>query len=52
MKCYDEYNKPSMVGAKLIKVERNKLSPLPYGLTFVLIAYWKLNSGEIIGVVF
>ena len=52
MSYYTEYNKPNMAGAKLIKVERNKLNPLPYGLTFVSIAYWKLNSGETIGVVF
>lgn len=51
MKYYYDHNKPNMSGAKLIKVEREKLNPLR-GLTFVSIAIWQLPNGEQIGVVF
>jgi hypothetical protein len=53
MKYYNDtdFRRPSTAGAKFLKVERNKLNPLP-GLTFVSIGYWKLTSGEIIGIVF
>lgn len=53
MKYYNDtdFRRPSTVGAKLLRVERNKLSPLR-GLTFVSIGYWKLTSGEVIGIVF
>lgn len=40
----------SRAGSKLLKVERNKLNPLP-GLTFVSIAYWDTPAG-IVGVIF
>ena len=36
--------------ARLIRVERNVLNPLP-GLSFVSIAYWDID-GQIIGVVY
>jgi hypothetical protein len=53
MKYYNDmdFRRPSTAGAKLLKIERNKLNPLP-GLTFVSIGYWKLTSGEVIGIVF
>jgi len=53
MKYYNDadFRRPSITDAKFLKVERNKLNPLP-GLTFVSIGYWKLTSGEIIGIVF
>ena len=50
MKYYTEYNKPCMIGAKLLRVERNKLNPL-HGLTYVSIAYYQINN-ETIGIVF
>ena len=53
MKYYNDtdFRRPSTAGAKLLRVERNKFNPLR-GLTFVSISYWKLTSGEIIGIVF
>lgn len=51
MRYYYKHNAPSLDGAKLVKVERNKLNPLP-GLTFVSISFWKLKTGEIIGTIF
>ena len=53
MKYYNDtdFRRPSIAGAKLLKVERNKLNPL-VGLTFVSIGYWKLENGEVIGIVF
>ena len=53
MKYYNDtdFHKPSIAGAKLLKVERNKLNPL-HGLSFVSISYWKLTTGEVIGIVF
>ena len=46
-----DFHKPSTASAKLLKVERNKLNPLR-GLTFVSISYWKLSTGEVIGIIF
>ena len=53
MKYYNDtdFRRPSTAGAKLLKVERNKLNPLS-GLIFVSISYWKLTTGETIGIVF
>jgi hypothetical protein len=53
MKYYNDtdFHKPSTASAKLLRVERNKLNPLR-GLTFVSISYWKLSTGEVIGIVF
>jgi hypothetical protein len=53
MKYYNDADlcRPSTAKAKLLKVERNKLNPL-IGLTFVSIGYWKLENGEVIGIVF
>ena len=53
MKYYNDtdFRRPSIAGAKLLKVERNKLNPL-IGLTFVSIGYWQLENGEVIGIVF
>ena len=53
MKYYNDadFRRPSTAGAKFLRVERNKLNPLR-GLTFVSIGYWKLTSGEVIGIVF
>lgn len=53
MKYYNDADlcRPSIAKAKLLKVERNKLNPL-IGLTFVSIGYWKLENGEVIGIVF
>lgn len=50
MKTYYEHNAPTGA-AKLIKVERNKLNPLP-GRTFVSIAYYRGSAGETYAVVF
>ena len=53
MRYYNDTDcrRPSITGAKLLKVERDKLNPLR-GLTFVSISYWKLVTGEVIGIVF
>lgn len=51
MKYYYEQNKPQNGNAKLLKVERNKLNPLP-GLSFVSIAYYRDRSGEVYAVIF
>ena len=53
MRYYNDtdFHRPSTTGAKLLKVEHNKLNPLR-GLTFVSISYWKLSTGEVIGIVF
>lgn len=53
MRYYNDtdFRRPSTTGAKLLKVERNKLNPLR-GLTFISISYWKLSTGEVISIVF
>ena len=51
MRYYYELNRPNMVGAKLIRVERQKLDPIQGG-AFVSISYWRLNNGELVGIVF
>ena len=45
-------NKPSTRNAELLKVERNVMNPIDFGgITFVSIAYYKLPTGETIGIV-
>lgn len=51
MKYYYKHNRPSLLNAEFIRVERQKLNPLFPG-SFASIAYWKLSTGEIIGIVF
>ena len=46
-----KYQEIAAKEAKLLKVDRNTLNPLE-GLSFVSIAYYKLTSGKIIGIVF
>ena len=50
MKHYYPHNAPDLAHAHLLRVERNKLNPLP-GPTFVSIAYYQID-GEEIAIVF
>jgi len=50
MTYFYRHNGPDLTGAALLKVEREKMDPIQYG-AFVSIAYYRLSSGQTIGIV-